>query len=377
VHTASHPKTLVIGGGILGCAIARELAGAGCRVLLLERGRVGGEASSAAAGILCPQAEATAPSPLVDLGVESQRLYPGFVEQVRQETGIDPGYESPGTLVLDITREDAGESLQARRWQQAAGLPVEAVTAREVASLEPGLGGTILGGLYYPRGGRVDPVLLTRGLCVAARLRGVEIREGSPVRRIQFSADRVIGVELEGGGCEEADVVVLAAGAWSSSLLPSGPQVFPVRGQIVVLESSRAPRRHVLIAHRAYLVPRRDGKVLVGSTQERVGFRKGVTPRALLRLVASAISIDPGLEESSLATAWSGFRPATADGLPILGEVMPGLLAATGHHRSGILLAPVTAALVAEQILRGRTTRDLTPFSPARRIPDAPFESGG
>jgi glycine oxidase len=190
------------------------------------------------------------------------------------------------------------------------------------------------------------------------------------VEALRRFGEVVTGVTLAGGAVLEAEEVILASGAWSSSLVPEQKMgVVPIRGQVVVLETRRPPRRHVLISRGAYLVPRRDGSVLIGSTSENVGFRKGVTPRALLKLIATALVIDPRLEDSVLGDSWSGLRPGCADGLPLLGRIRPGLLAATGHYRSGILLAPLTASLIAELILRGKTARSLEPFSPHREPP--------
>jgi glycine oxidase len=370
VQDAGKPRIVVAGGGIIGCSIARELSGCGCRVVLVERDRIGAEASAASAGILCPQVEAEAPSPLLDLGMESLRLYPGFVERVRKETGIDPELDTPGSLLLDLTREDEQASQAQRAWQAEARLPVERVGPDDLAGLEPGLGQAIRGGLYFPGSARVDPRALTRGVAMAARARSAEIREGAPVAGLQRAGDKVTGVVLAGGEILEADEVVLASGAWSSAFLPeTAPAIVPIRGQMIVFDAPRPPRAHVLISRHAYLVPRRDGTVLVGSTTENAGFRKEVTPKALLRLTAAALAIDPSLSAASFATAWSGLRPAAADGLPVLGRVGPGLVAATGHYRNGILLAPITAALVTELILRGAAGRPLDPFSPGRRPP--------
>jgi len=367
VSANSSSRILVVGGGVIGCSIARELAAHGCRVTLLERDRVGCEATSAAAGILAPQIETEGPSPLLDLGLESQRLYPQFARELAEETGIDPQFDSRGILQVNLTREDEASSGDLLRWQRRAGMPVEELGPREVTTLEPGLSAALLGGLFFPRGAQVDPVPLSQALALAARRRGVEIREGTAVLKVAERGGRVIGVEVEGGEFLEAEQVVLAAGAWSSDLLPGvASKVFPVRGQIVVLDTRRPPRAHPIYTPRGYLVHRRDGRVLVGSTSERVGFRKAVTPRSLVRLIAVALALDPALEVSALATAWSGLRPGTEDGKPLLGEVRPGLVAATGHHRAGILLAPVTAALIAELVLHGSTSRDLAPFSPLR-----------
>jgi glycine oxidase len=364
------PKIIVIGGGIIGCSIARELAGAGCRVTLLERERVGSEASTAAAGILCPQLEAEAPSPLLDLGLASLAAYAQFAEAVRRETGIDPELDTGGTLVPDMTRDDVAASERIFRWQHEAKLPVERLSAKEIAGLEDQLSGGILGGIFFPKTGRVNPSALTRALALSARARGVEIREGCPVVSLLSSQARVTGAVLSGGETLLSDTIVLAAGAWSSALTPMiRIQVVPVRGQMLVFETHRPPRRHVLVTPRAYLVSRRNGTVLVGSTTEMVGFQKGVTPKSMMKLIASALALDPTLESANFSGAWSGLRPGTSDGLPLMGPVSPGLVAATGHYRNGIVLAPITAALITEWILTGKTGRSLEPFSPLREPP--------
>ncbi|MCI0656069.1 MAG: glycine oxidase ThiO [Acidobacteria bacterium] len=370
------PKIIVVGGGIIGASIARELAGAGCRVTLLERGKVGSEASAAAAGILCPQLEAEGPSPLLDLGLGSLALYADFAGAVRRETGIDAELDMCGTLIPDMTRDDALASERILRWQHEARLPIENLSAKEIAGLEGHLSESILGGILFPNTGRVNPVTLTRALAISARARGVEIREGCPVVSLRSTGERISGAVLADGQVLEADTTVLASGAWSGALLPKTRiQVMPVRGQMLVLERRRPPRRHVLVTPRAYLVFRRDGTVLVGSTTELVGFEKAVTPKVMMKLIASAIALDPTLESADFAGAWSGLRPGTSDGLPLIGPVLPGLVAATGHYRNGILLAPITAALITEWIVRGKTSRSLEPFSPLREPPVTRIEA--
>jgi len=363
-------RVLVVGGGIIGCAIARELSGSGCKVTVLEKGCVGGEASSAAAGVLCAQLDAEAPSPLVSLGLESFRLFDGLVESLRTETGIDPHLETAGALTLDLTREDEAASLRLLKWQRESGFPVERLSSEAIARMEPGLSESILGGALFPESGRVEPAVLTRALEVSARARGAQFREGCPVISLKSSGDRVTGVVLAGGETLPADFVVLAAGAWSSPLVPEiRVEVIPVRGQILVFQASRPRRRHVLVTPRVYLAFRRDGSVLVGSTTEKVGFKKAVTPAAMMKLIATALALDPTLQEARFAGCWSGLRPGTSDSLPLLGPVRAGLILATGHYRNGILLAPVTAAVVADWVLRGKTSRPLDPFDPLRARP--------
>jgi glycine oxidase len=362
-------RILIVGGGVIGCAIARELAGSGCRVILLEKGRVGSEASWAAAGILCSQLDVDAPSPLLQFGLKAFAMYPEFVEQLRQETGIDAELDIGGVLVPNMTREDAADSERMYRWQGKAGLPVEFLSPREVAGLEDSLSNALLGGVLFPKSGRVDPVALTRGLAASGRRRGVEIREGCPVASLRNSGDRVTGVELASGESLEGDVTIVASGAWSGQLLPTPVQIFPVRGQMLVFETHRPPRRHVLVTPRVYLVYRRDGTVLAGSTLEREGFKKGVTPKALLKLTASALALDPELASADFAGAWSGLRPGSSDELPLIGPVRQGLMVATGHYRNGILLAPITATGIARCVLTGKPEPDLEAFAPLRVPP--------
>lgn len=365
-------RVVVVGGGIIGCAVARELSGSGCSVIVLEKERVGCEASSAAAGVLCAQLDAAADSPLVGLGLESFGLYSEFVEALRSETGIDPQLDGAASLALDMTRDDEASALRLLSRQRESGFPVERLSAEEVARLEPGLSQSILGGLLFPASARVEPAELTRALEVSARARGTEFREGAPVLSLLGDGDRVTGVVLAGGERVQADCVVLSAGAWSSQLVPEiRVEVVPVRGQILLFEAPRPPRRHVLITPMAYLASRRDGSVLVGSTTERVGFRKAVTPKAMIKLTAAALALDPALEGARFAGCWSGLRPGTSDSLPLLGPARRGLILATGHYRNGILLAPITAALVAEWVLRGKTKRFIEPFDPLRPRPAA------
>jgi len=362
----------VVGGGVIGCAIARELAGSGCRVTLLEKSRIGAEASSAAAGILCAQLEAESPSPLLTLGLDAFSVFREFAEGLQQETGIDPELDRGGVLVPNMTREDVTDAERFYRWQSEAGFPVEFLSPKEVAGLEENLSNALLGGVFFPHSGRVDPIALTRALAASARRRGVQIREGCPVASLTSAGERVTGVELSGGESLQGDVTIVASGAWSGELMKTAVRVFPVRGQMLVFERHRPPRRHVLVTSRAYLVYRRDGTVLAGSTLERTGFRKGVTPKAVMKLTASALALDPSLEDADFIGAWSGLRPGSSDELPLLGPVREGLIAATGHYRNGILLAPVTAATLARHLLGGKDLADLKAFSPLRVLPVPP-----
>jgi glycine oxidase len=366
--TARPDDILIVGGGVIGCALAAELATRGQRVSVIERGEPGLEASGAAAGMLTPQAEAHRRDGLFDLKLESRNLYPQWAGGLFEETGIDVGYRRTGLLQC-VFGEPAGQRLfPAYAWQRAAGLPLEECSPAHLRSclggrLSPEVGEAV----FFPDEAVVDPRRLMVALSLAARRRGVRLRTGTAARRFLIRDGVCRGVETEEGPIE-AKTVVDAAGAWAAfdpDLAPP-PPVAPVRGQIVELSLSDQPLPSVVSSDEVYLVPRPDGTVLLGSTLELVGFRKGVTAEAVQRLIAAAVRLVPSLKAARFVSAWSGLRPGTTDGLPVLGRSpVPGLFYATGHYRNGILLAPVTAKILAD-LLTGGSERDLSAFSISR-----------
>lgn len=352
----------VIGGGVIGLALARELACRGAEVVIVERGRTGEEASSAAAGLLTAQWEAAAPSPLFDLALESRELYPGWAAALEEETGLAVGWRRTG--VLHCGR---GEELEKFLWQLEAGLPVERVDATEIRSRSAArVSPEIQEALFFPRDSVINNRLLVRALRRSLELRGVRILEGIAVTRFRIEAGRCSGVETSGGSLA-ATRVVDAAGAWANldPTLPFTIPVEPIRGQIVELADD-GPFPIVMASENVYLVPRSDGRVLVGATAEHAGFRKEVTASGVSRLLSAACALVPSLERARVSDMWAGFRPGTPDGLPILGESpVAGLYLATGHFRYGILLAPITALRLAD-LLTGVAVHDLAPFAPER-----------
>jgi glycine oxidase len=320
---------IVVGGGAVGCGVARRLSQI-LPVTLVERGALGGEASWAAAGILAPQAEFSAPSPLFDLACKSRDLWPAFA----QELG-DVGYHQTGTLMLEPgTRHE---------WQRALGLRVE---KRGSA-------------LFLPDDHQVEPRPL-----VSALAQGLRLRQGE-AQRLVFDGDRVKGVIVD-GELVPADHVVVAAGAWSSQL--AGPPVRPLRGQMLELRAAPGLVPHIVYGEGGYLVPRADGRVLCGSSEEEAGFAKQVTPPVLARLLDRAQKLEPRLAAAEVSGCWSGLRPTTADRLPLLGTIAPGLHLCTGHYRHGLLLLPITVEIVAALVTGERPPVDLAPFSPAREM---------
>lgn len=354
----------------MGCAVALRLAQRGIPVTVIERGIPGAEASSAAAGILGPQWESDGPGPLLELGLRSRALYPAFATELRELSGIDIGHTRSGLieLALDAADEDA---LNARRiWQSARGLRAEWLNHKDVHTLEPHLGPDVRAGLRFADEGHVHARSLARALSQSAAVKGARFLQGRYVRRVLIEGGRAVGVELDGETLS-AGVVVLCAGSWSSLVEGGGvpaPLVRPARGQMVAIETRPPLFRHVLVAYnRGYLVPRADGVALAGSTLEMVGFRKEVTVAGLHDILSLSRTLVPELGEAPVTETWSNFRPYTPDKLPLIGRTpIDGLLVATGHHRYGILLTPITAQVMSDLVVTGTTTVDLAAFSPDR-----------
>jgi len=356
----------IIGGGIMGSAIALRLCQRGIGVTVIERGIPGAEASSAAAGILGPQMEAEGPGPLLELGLKSRALYPALAAELRELTGIDVGYDRSG--VLAVVFDEAGEAaLSARRaWQLARGLRVESLSGEAARAREPALAPAVRAALAFTDDAQVVARELARAFSQAAAGAGARFLTGRYVRRVLTDNGSVTGVELDGDVLPAA-VVVVAAGSWSGLVEGAGvpPTVVrPARGQLVSIETRPPLFRHVVSAPGGYLVPRRDGTVLAGSTVEMAGFRKEVTVGGLAAILTLARTVIPALADAPVTASWSNFRPFTEDHLPVLGATrVRGLVLATGHFRNGILLAPITAQAIAELIATGQAPIDLAPFA--------------
>ncbi len=352
---------VVVGAGIMGSAIARALAGAGRSVRVLEKSIPGAEASSVAAGILAPMVEHDE-GPLRTLGIASRDAYRVLASALEEETGLDIGFLRSG--VLAIPRADRSPE------QLAFGAHGQSLTAAEARELEPALAESVHGALLLPDEAQVDPPRVLRALVRSAESRGARFTSGAAVRGLTRQGDRIIGVDTD-RGMVPAGEVVLAAGAWTS-LVPGLPRIFetairPVRGQLLRAELRAPIARRIVFAEHAYIVPRPDGRVVCGATMEDVGFTKEVTLGAVGSLASHAVSVMPGLAAARFVEADVSFRPASIDGLPLIGPAgIDGLWLATGHFRNGILLAPATAAMIAAGITHTKSPHDARPFDPRR-----------
>lgn len=360
---------IIVGGGVIGCAIGYYLAGAGARVTILERGEIGGEASGASAGILAPLELTLDRGPLLNLCLASMQLHPSLAETLRQETGLDVEYLRSGILRVALSDEDADGLHALVERQQPRGV-MQWVDAEALRRLEPRLAAA-RGGVYSPHLHQVNADRLTQALAQAAVARGAALRQGVAVTGFLTSGSRVTGVRT-GDGRMTAGHVILAAGSWTAALgrrLGVTLAVKPMRGQMLAFGDFSSPLRHILLGEdQGYLAPKANGFLFVGATVEDVGFRRNTTAKGLAGLRRMAATLVPSLAYAEVASDWAGLRPGSLDGLPILGSVpgWEGLSVASGHFRKGILLAPITGRLMAQWLTQGKAEISLEPFSPAR-----------
>jgi glycine oxidase len=342
---------IVVGGGIIGTTCALLLAKRGARTLLVDRGVPGAEASSCGSGSLSAQVEADGPGRFTDLCLASRNLYGDFTSFLTAQTGIDVGYRRCGALRISAWHEQKTnyreEVLPLLAWQQAAGLAVHLLEDAQVATLEPAL--VPRPAVLYPDEAQVDPCSLFQAVYIAAVRAKVDVRSGCLVRAVHKTEGRADGVTLEDGTWLRSGHVVLAAGSWSALVQEAGLEptaVRPSRGQLLELKLRTPPLRRMIFGPGVQLLPQEDGRIIVGTTLEFVGYQREVTARAVRDLLHGATALCPALEGAALTGTWSNFRPY-AEGGPLLGDSdVPGLVWATGHYRHGILLAPLTADVV-------------------------------
>jgi len=360
---------VVVGAGLIGLSIAYELSKRGADVRVIEAGETGRAASWAGAGMLAPFTENVVPNAFENFCAAALQAYPSFVADLQACGGVDARLRLDGIIEAAFDRADAARLDAHVAALAERNVPARRLTAREVRALEPALGPAVVAGAFKPSEGAVDNRRLGRALHAACLARGVRIDERAGEVALEADTRRALGVRTA-YGFVPAQAVVNAAGAWAGALAGVPVQarvaVVPVKGQMLALAMPRAFVRHAMWVPGAYLVPRDDGRLLIGATMEDAGFDVRVTARGIGTLLDAALRALPALGDLTLAETWAGIRPGTPDGLPYIGEsALSGYVIAAGHHRNGILLAPVTAQAVAD-ILEGRSRADITRFSPQR-----------
>ncbi len=345
---------IVIGGGIIGMLSARELREAGMDVCLLERGETGRESSWAGGGILSPLYPWRYPEAVTRLAAWSQAHYRALAEELARDTGLDPQWVQNGLLILDTE-----ELAQARDWAERHGVRLDCVGRERIAELEPALADPPEQAIWLPDVAQVRNPRLAAALRLDLERRGVDIRERVEVHRILAEGGRVTGVETD-RGLLEAPRVVACAGAWTAELLRElGTQlrVQPVRGQMILYDAEPGLVRRIVLGQGRYLIPRLDGRILMGSTVEYAGFQKETTDAALAELSAVSRRLCPALKDYPIRRQWAGLRPSSPQGIPFIGPFpgLEGLYVNAGHFRNGVVLAPGSARLLADLVL-GRPT---------------------
>lgn len=368
---------LIVGAGAIGLAIGWELARTGTAVVLFDRGDPGRGASWKAGGMLAPTAELQFEEPdLYQLNRDSLRRWPEFVEALENDTGVDLGFRTEGTLTVAPDEDSAAAMERVYRFQKKVGADVERLSGSEARDREPFLAPHVAGAVYT-EDVQVNNRALVEALRKGIRAHGGTIQTHTPIDAVQPDAHRPAVITTDGNRVDGRTVIV-AAGAWSRQIdgLDAGirPPVRPVKGQVIDLELARPfDLQHVVRGPDAYLVPKADGRLVVGATSEEKGFERDVTGGGLYELLEGAIELVPGVRELTVRACEVGLRPGTRDNLPLLGPSgAPGILYATGHYRHGILLTPVTAQEIASLVRTGTVSDELEPFLPSRFADTAP-----
>ncbi len=356
----------VVGGGVIGCSVAYHAARRGAKVALIEAERIGSGASGAAAGMLNAQAEAHELGPLLDLMLLSRQMHEPLDKELYEATGLDPEYIWAGTLRV-ATNEGSSETFAAEySWQREQGLAARWLDADEACELEPNLSPETVAALYLPEDGQVNPLRLMQALVLGATFGGAKVMEDTRVEGFAVEGTRVTGIRTNRGKIP-AGVVVLAGGAFSAFLpgeLGVRLPVHPVKGEILAVNARPAPIKANVWNSQCYVVPKRDGRMIVGATEEPGVYDRRPTLGGVAHLSRAAVKLVPELSRAPLASAWGGLRPGTPDGRPILGPVegQEGLFLATGHYRNGVLLSAVTGESIAALALGEAPTVNVSPF---------------
>jgi len=363
-----------VGGGAIGLSCAWRAAQRGARVAVLDRAQPPAGATRVAAGMLAPVGELAFGEPkLLEMTLASAQLYPRFVAELEAASGEGSGYAHQGALHVALDRDEAAELRRVHDLQRSLGLEAEWLPPRRCRELEPGLTPSFNGGVHAPGEAAVDPRALTAALLTALAASGAEVATGTEVDAGLFEGERLVGVRTGDGEELRAPAVVLASGAWAGATEwlpePARPPVRPVKGQIVELRGRDgvAPCERIVASERVYLVPRPDGRLIVGATSEEQGFDTAVTAGGVHELLREAYRLLPDVAEMELVAAMAGLRPGTPDNLPLIGPgAIEGLVLATGHYRNGILLAPLTADAVAALLAGEQLPEAVAPAHPLR-----------
>jgi len=360
--------TVIAGGGLIGATIALELAEAGLKVALFDAREPGREASWASAGMISPAPENAGMIPFVPMSLASVALYPEFIARVERLTGMDVGYRKDGALDV-ILGGDAEEELSTViALQHGVGLKARALSAEQARQMEPVLTDEIQAAIFREDEASLDTRAFMEATLKAAAAKGVEIFPGNGAKAVWKSGGRCQGLLLEHGQVQ-AKWTVIAAGCFSARIEGAAPYapVFPAKGQMLALRCEAVEIQRILWLEHKYLVPRNDGRIVAGSTIERTGFDHDVTAGGVELILREVMKMVPGLEQARIEEIWAGLRPDSPDHLPIIGPTnMDGLLMATGHFRSGILLAPITARLIREWVSTQKVSVDWERVSPMR-----------
>ena len=367
-------KTIIIGGGVIGLGIGWQLAKAGTTVTIYDRAEAGRAASWAAAGMLAPLAEAHSEEPeLLKLGTQSLARYPQWVRELEVDAEMSIGYRVEGTLIIGLEPDDTHQLRHLYTAQQDLGLDVEWLTGREARGIEPALSPRVTAAIRCESDHQVDNRLMVKALQRAFQACGGVLHENSTVERIVVENGVATGFQTQ-DGFQTSDILILAAGCWSAQVegLPDTiiPPVRPVKGQMLAFQMEEGITvKNVIRTVRAryptsvYLVPRTDGRLIVGATSEEMGFDTRLTGGGVFELLRGAWEAVPGIYELPLLETWAGLRPGSRDNAPILGETpIKNLIYATGHYRNGILLTPITAYEIAKLVLTDETSESIVPF---------------
>ncbi|BCJ86424.1 glycine oxidase ThiO [Effusibacillus dendaii] len=360
----------IIGGGIIGTAIAYYTARKGLRPLILERSTFGSQSTQAAGGMLGAQVETNTPDPLFQFAVQSRAMFQDLQAELKELSGYDIELQTAGMIRLAVSEEDRASLLAKQEWQTQFGQRAEWMEDADIRKMAGDLFGATYGGLFLPDDLQVRSMAMLQALLAGARKLGAEVQEHTEVINFLQEGGRVIGVET-GNGPFYADQTVLAAGAWSgliSRRIGLDLPVFPVKGQSILAKASSPITPFTVFTHGTYFVPKISGHLYIGATMEQVGFDKTHTLQGINRILTDATRILPSIKQLGIHSTLVGLRPGSADGLPYIGSIegIEGLHVASGHLRNGILLAPLTGLVVSELLTGQPVSVDLTPFSISR-----------